>query len=64
MKASHTYTNETNISGLGHTQTHDVFLMAASPTQYDFHQEDVKVLLDKNECVIDNFFGIYGPATY
>jgi hypothetical protein len=56
-----TYTNETNISGLGHTQTHDMFLMAASPTQYDFLQEEVKFLQDKNECVIDNFLGVYGP---
>ena len=56
-----TFTNDLNVSSLGHTETHDMFLMAASPTQYDFLQEEVKFLQDKNECVIDNFLGVYGP---
>ena len=56
-----TFTNDLNVSSLGHTETHDMFLMAASPTQYDFLQEEVQFLQDKNECVIDNFLGVYGP---
>jgi hypothetical protein len=55
-----TFTSNLDLKTLKPTKTENMFLRRASQVKYDFIKEEVKFLRHHDECVIDNFIGVYG----
>jgi hypothetical protein len=55
-----TFTSNLDLKTLKSTKTEFMYLRRASQVKYDFIKEEVKFLKHYDECVIDNFIGIYG----
>ena len=54
------FTSNLDLKTLKKIKTEFMYLRRASQVKYDFIKEEVKFLKHYDECVIDNFIGVYG----